>query len=188
MSSPIEIVRRQIAELEAKAKAIEEQKKKYAEFMSLGMELGILPDDSQDDAMVPKVSAPQVSVIPPPPPPSSHLTISLPPIQNAAPRRGSFGAVAEASAELIANATTGHIRTADLIPLLEERGITVGGKSPLAGISAILSKDDRFEPNRKLGWGLKQQTPASAVTDAGANSTQASGLPKPDGTDSEGGF
>lgn len=47
------------------------------------------------------------------------------------------------------------MKTSELLKELEEAGIEVGGANKPLTISALLSKDDRFVPNRKEGWSLK---------------------------------
>ena len=194
MADPIEIAAREIAELEAKAREIEARKEKVAQFLDLAQELGFVQStpkpvqrtlmDGQGDAV--HSEAPRPLRMP------DYFRVQIPaPVilanVGASGRRGRQHPVAEVSAELIANSPTGHIRTQDLVPLLEEGGVKVGGKSPLAGVSAVLSKDERFTPNRKLGWALKKETPTSVAADVGVDSQQADGLPKPEGTEPGGG-
>ena len=44
------------------------------------------------------------------------------------------------------------MKTVELLPLLRDRGVEVGGKDPIATLSARLSNTDEFESNRKEGW------------------------------------
>ena len=47
------------------------------------------------------------------------------------------------------------IRTRDLLAQIEQRGLDVGGKNPVATLSSCLSRDKkRLVNNRKLGWRL----------------------------------
>lgn len=194
MADPIEIAAREIAELEAKAREIEARKEKVAQFLGLAQELGFVQPTPQPVQRTPKegqADAVQSTGPAPVSPTFRPVPLVIPPPSfgkdRASSARGGRNPVAEVSAELIANSPSGHVRTLDLIPMLEERGVKVGGKNPLAGVSAVLSKDDRFTPNRKLGWALKKETPASVAADAGADSQQATGLPKLEGTEPEGG-
>ncbi len=43
-----------------------------------------------------------------------------------------------------------------LYPLLQKRGLTVGGKDPVNGLARILSQNDGFTADRRLGWGLPE--------------------------------
>ncbi len=57
------------------------------------------------------------------------------------------------------------IHTRDLLPQMEQRGLTVGGRNPVATLSGYLCRDEkRLVNNRKLGWKLVEwgdDTPAS---------------------------
>ncbi|QWF18701.1 hypothetical protein [Lysobacter capsici] len=46
-------------------------------------------------------------------------------------------------------------KTAALLKRLDNEGIVIRGKDRVLALSAILSKDERFEASRKLGWALK---------------------------------
>lgn len=52
------------------------------------------------------------------------------------------------------------IKTAELVRMFAEQGIDVGGKDPIASVSSILSRDNRFQSNRKTGWSLTKESPA----------------------------
>ena len=47
------------------------------------------------------------------------------------------------------------IKTVDLLPLLIDRGVEVGGKDSVATLSARLSNSDEFRSNRRVGWWFK---------------------------------
>lgn len=47
-----------------------------------------------------------------------------------------------------------------LLDMLRMRGIEVGGKDKVLALSALLSRDDRFESDRKVGWSLKSSNEA----------------------------
>lgn len=51
------------------------------------------------------------------------------------------------------------LRTSELAERLKKRQIEIGGNDPVMALSAILSKDDRFVPSRKVGWRLASQVP-----------------------------
>lgn len=59
--------------------------------------------------------------------------------------------------------------TRDLLQFLEGEGIHVGGKNPVATLSALLSHADEFEVVGRNGWVLKSGRPA--VGTAGPAST-----------------
>ncbi|MGI3170169.1 hypothetical protein ACRARG_13540 [Pseudooceanicola sp. C21-150M6] len=44
------------------------------------------------------------------------------------------------------------VETRDLLPLIQERGIEVGGKDPIATLSARLSNSEEFKVRRGVGW------------------------------------
>lgn len=75
--------------------------------------------------------------------------------------------VAWACAEILADGRPRQ--TKDLLAMLPEWGIEVGGSHKLLAVSAILSADDRFKPSRKVGWSLASDNvrPESAPTDSG---------------------
>lgn len=68
------------------------------------------------------------------------------------------------------------IHTADLLPLLSDRGIEIGGVNPEQYLSGILSrnKDDYgMQADRRHGWSLKSQKGESpGVSSAGAFNSQ----------------
>ncbi|UPG92821.1 DUF3606 domain-containing protein [Luteibacter aegosomatissinici] len=43
----------------------------------------------------------------------------------------------------------------EILSFLEVRGIAAKGANPSAFLSTLLSRDERFDPNRRDGWGLK---------------------------------
>lgn len=47
-------------------------------------------------------------------------------------------------------------KTRDLLDEITRQGVVIGAKEKLLALSAILSKDGRFEPDRSLGWTLKK--------------------------------
>lgn len=65
----------------------------------------------------------------------------------------------------------GHRRsTRTLLDLLGHRDIKVGGKDKLLALSALLSRDERFETDRKIGWSLvdtQKVRPEPAATGSG---------------------
>lgn len=46
--------------------------------------------------------------------------------------------------------------TRQLLGLLTERNIEVGGADKVLALSALLSRDDRFQASRAVGWSLKE--------------------------------
>lgn len=55
------------------------------------------------------------------------------------------------------------IRTRDLLPMLEARGINIGGENPVTNLSGFLSRSPELEANRALGWHLVDWGKASDV-------------------------
>lgn len=49
-----------------------------------------------------------------------------------------------------------QMSTKDLLEEIQSRGVEPGSKDKHLALSALLSKDGRFEPDRKLGWSLKK--------------------------------
>ena len=50
------------------------------------------------------------------------------------------------------------IETRDLLPLIRERGVEVGGKDPVATLSARLSNSSEFVVRRGVGWWFSDQS------------------------------
>lgn len=75
--------------------------------------------------------------------------------------------VAWVCAEILADGKPRHTR--DLVPMLSEWGVEVGGTHQVLAVSAILSGDDRFKPSRKVGWSLASDNarPESVDADSG---------------------
>ncbi len=60
--------------------------------------------------------------------------------------------------ELLADGS--HCHTRDLVKQLWARyGLEVRGSDKVLALSGLLSKDERFEANRSLGWSLKKAGP-----------------------------
>lgn len=51
---------------------------------------------------------------------------------------------------------SGRRSTAELVELLERAGFPWTSSNPASLLSTLMSKDDRFESSRRLGWGLSQ--------------------------------
>ncbi len=47
-----------------------------------------------------------------------------------------------------------RIHTRELLRLLQERGVTVGGSNPVANLSGFLSRSEELHNSRAEGWGL----------------------------------
>lgn len=75
------------------------------------------------------------------------------PVLHVKPRRTSsvMNPTRVAVAELLEEAG-GPLETRDLLPKVRERGIDVGGKDPVATLSARLSNSDQFKNRRGVGW------------------------------------
>lgn len=85
------------------------------------------------------------------------------------PRDGSMKArILETTETLIKS--YGRIHTKPLIERLEANGIEIGGADKAVTVGVILSRSDRFQADRSLGWGLAQskENPQDAPTSAGS--------------------
>jgi hypothetical protein len=74
--------------------------------------------------------------------------------------------VAEGAMQLLASGAP--MKTPLLLEQLEARGIDFQAKDKLTNLSAILSRDDRFVSDRRIGWSLAQKNPQDAATSAGS--------------------
>lgn len=48
------------------------------------------------------------------------------------------------------------VRTRDLVPILAEKGINIGGENPVTNLSGFLSRSPDLIANRALGWHLAE--------------------------------
>jgi hypothetical protein len=78
----------------------------------------------------------------------------------------------------------GHIKTADLVKMLSEKGIQIGGKTPQQKLAQILSrKKEVFLPDktRKKGWALTKAArkieASNAANGAGLGAHTSDGVP-----------
>lgn len=67
------------------------------------------------------------------------------------PRKGRVNPTRAAASEIL-EAHGGPMETRDMLPLIIARGIDVGGKDPVATLSARLSNSDDFQNKRGVGW------------------------------------
>lgn len=65
--------------------------------------------------------------------------------------------------------------TRELVTFLDGEGIKVGGKNPVATLSALLSHAEEFVPVGRSGWILKSRTPDAGTS--GAASTGGATTP-----------
>lgn len=61
-------------------------------------------------------------------------------------------AIADAAAKLLADGS--QMKTPQIVSSLQANGVPIVGANPVPYVSQILSRDDRFKPNRKSGWTL----------------------------------
>jgi len=54
---------------------------------------------------------------------------------------------------------SGRRKTADLVEMLNRAGVQWTSSNPTSLLSTLMSKDDRFVANRRLGWGLRGRDP-----------------------------
>ena len=57
-----------------------------------------------------------------------------------------------------------RLHTSELLEVLKERGIEIGGEKPEANLSAYLSKSEDFENDRRFGWSLINKNAPGAAT------------------------
>lgn len=46
------------------------------------------------------------------------------------------------------------VKTKDLLTMLQDRGIEVGGQNPVTNLSAMLSRSEGLQADRSVGWSL----------------------------------
>lgn len=88
--------------------------------------------------------------------------IPLPP----APRENSHKArVLTAALEILKGGAS--VRTAELLKMIEERGVEFKAANKAGNLSVILSKDNRFVSDRRNGWSLAEKNPQDVTASAG---------------------
>lgn len=65
------------------------------------------------------------------------------------------------------------VRTAELLKMIEERGVEFKAANKAGNLSVILSKDNRFVSDRRNGWSLAEKNPQDAPTSAGSGAANA---------------
>lgn len=51
------------------------------------------------------------------------------------------------------------LQTAELVPMLRDAGVEIGGKDPIATLSARLSNSEQFKVQRGIGWWFADEEP-----------------------------
>ena len=81
----------------------------------------------------------------------------------------------------------GPTATKELLPLLEEQGIEIGGENKVSTLSVLLSRNERFVANRSTGWKLRPEGNEFMVRKrrvlirmAELTSSPTEGLPEPE--------
>jgi len=104
--------------------------------------------------------------------------------------RGRINPTREAVAKILEE-NGGPLQTRDLLPRLRARGVEVGGKDPVATLSARLSNSDDFRIDRAVGWWFSNKPipipMPSQVTMNEAEDRSLEVQPSASDTDQEGG-
>ncbi len=100
--------------------------------------------------------------------------------ENGKPRSaGGAVALATQAAKEILRETGQSLPTRQILKRLEERGIQVGGRDPVANLSGFLSRDDDFTNSRATGWALSEwggdTAPAKAEPKSFSENVRSSG-------------
>jgi hypothetical protein len=127
----------EIAQLRAKILAVEKLAMKYQAFLDL------YEDGVKNDAGPPMPRFIQGSV---------QASIPIEESQTAKAR------ITNLVALLLADG--GQKSTKELLEEIQKRGVEPGSKDKYLALSALLSKDGRFVPDRKRGWSLKEDAPS----------------------------
>jgi len=155
--STVDQAREELERVTKQLKLLAERGEKLKQFMALSEELGFDTGSRQNPAQA--SMAPGLPTLPPKP-------VMTPP-----PTRPKKSVVADLCAGLLADGFP--MKSGDLVREVVNRGVEVGGKEPAMALSAILSKDERFVPSRKLGWSLKTETPETVAAVSGVDSNLA---------------
>ncbi|CEE34599.1 conserved hypothetical protein [Xanthomonas citri pv. citri] len=105
----------------------------------------------------------------------------VPAVQVAVVPRPLKDRVVEACLELLKDGFP--MKPVTLVEALELRGIEIGGANKAMSLSSMLSKDKRFQPDRKWGWSLKR-APSPVAAGEGGNTKQGE-TPDADSSDNE---
>ncbi|MBN8714489.1 MAG: hypothetical protein J0H50_11055 [Xanthomonadales bacterium] len=133
-------LQRQIADLQSR-------QDRLSQFIATFEELRALPEEA-DDLVTPAARM-------------NELAMSRPP-------RTAKAMIVDAVQQILADGRPRHSR--ELLAILEEQRIAIGGKNKLLALSAILSKDESFRASRKVGWSLSTSEtarPEPAATGSG---------------------
>ena len=142
----LDTITKELRGIEQRRQALEARASKLQMFLRVSEDLGFLTSG--------RPSEPSGGTLPLPP------ALELPPLPQLPPLRGRQGAVTQKEkitdfcAELLEIGFP--MKTSELLRELESANIEVGGANKLLTVSALLSKDDRFVPNRKEGWSIKR--------------------------------
>ncbi|MDE2469896.1 MAG: hypothetical protein KGL35_14435 [Bradyrhizobium sp.] len=141
-------------DLEKKLASVNARVQKIRQFVRLGEELRLagLGDEQKSPSIAPQAESAPTTQLDHMPPEGMKTTKEK---------------VAWACAEILADGKPRHTR--DLVGMLPEWNVEVGGTNKLFAVSAILSADDRFKPSRKVGWSLASYNarPESVGADSG---------------------
>lgn len=143
-----------LREVEGKMAELEAQQDLLSEFLHAGRALLGIADGAPLPAVTPSVLLP----------PQAPMFVVA---HNVAPPRSLKDRVTQACLSILADGFP--MKPQELIKVLERRGVVIGGTNKPMALSAMLSKDGRFQPDRKRGWSLKSDpTPVGAGMGSGA--------------------
>lgn len=130
--SDLEASRREIARLENLLRVEKERETKIAHYIEMAATYGAAKIDAMRTEMPP------------------HRRILREP-----PQSGMSAKVVSAAVSYLRE--TGHpAKTRVLLPIIEEKGYTIGGRDPVAGLSSILSRSGELVADRTVGWRLAE--------------------------------
>ncbi|NIJ81209.1 hypothetical protein [Xanthomonas cannabis] len=163
----------EIAKADQQIEALIKRRQELVSFLNMAKELLGLQ----------ATSLPKVLPLPPIAPAiqAGVLRTAVPAIQVAVVPRPLKDRVVEACLELLKDGFP--MKPVAIVEALELRGIAIGGANKAMSLSSMLSKDRRFQPDRKWGWSLKR-APSPVAAGEGGNTNQGE-TPDADSSDDE---
>ncbi|WP_148650319.1 hypothetical protein [Lysobacter capsici] len=160
MNDTLDRAQAEIRDIGARIEELETRKAKLTQLLALSRELGFCAGRPVPAFQLPLPKPPLPPLPPlPPRPASGDATIVMEGDEiSAAPQAPDMPVkyrAAEMCAALLKLAFPR--KTKELEAEIYSMGLTLGGQDRVTALSAILSKDERFVPNRKHGWRLKGQ-------------------------------
>ncbi|WP_080715740.1 hypothetical protein [Xanthomonas arboricola] len=172
----IKAANEEIAKVDQQIEALLKRRQELESFLTMARELlglQVLPLPALKLPPPPKPIAPSLQ-------PGVTQTVA-PPIQVAVLPRPLKDRVVEACLDFLKDGFP--MKPVALVEALELRGIKIGGANKAMSLSSMLSKDKRFQPDRKSGWSLKRP-PSPVGAGEGGNANQGE-TPDADSSDDE---